>query len=418
MEIKLPFGRSDVTACLPDEYTVDIIEPSDVPADPDPLGCVVQALEAPLGGCKLEDFAGARSVSIAISDKTRPVPHHYLLPPLLERLEKIGIAQQAITLYIAPGTHTPMEPSEYSMVLPESVYSKFKIISHDSTDESNLVLLGETGRGTPVWVNRGYVAADLRIVLGNIEPHQFAGFSGGVKTAAIGLAGQLTITRNHALMMHPDSRLGDYETNPARQDVEEIGEKIGVHFALNAVLNHHKKIVHVLAGTPRAVMAAGIPLSRRVCQVKVPELYDFIITSAGGHPKDINLYQAQKALGHATLVMRPGGTVILVAACPEGAGSQCYETWVKQRHTNQQVIYDFNREGFRIGPHKAYQIARDAAKVYVLFCTEMAQDLVSDLLMNPVDSLQAGIDEVLPGLSTSSRIGVMPNAASTIPFVG
>lgn len=418
MEIHLPFGRSDVLACLPDEFTVDIIEPPDVPADPDPLGCVVQALEAPLGGCKLEDFAGARSVAIAISDKTRPVPHHYLLPPLLKRLEEIGIPPQAITLYISPGTHMPMKPSEYYMVLPETIYTGFKVVSHDSTDDTNLVLMGETRRGTPVWVNRGYVAADLRIVLGNIEPHQFAGFSGGVKTAAIGLSGQLTINRNHALMMHPDSRLGDYETNPARQDVEDIGEKMGVQFALNAVLNHHKQIVHVLAGAPRAVMAAGIPLSRRVCQVKVSEPYDFIITSPGGYPKDINLYQSQKALGHAALVMRPGGTVILVAACPEGAGSHCYETWVKQRHTNQQVIYDFNREGFRIGPHKAYQIARDSAKLYVLFYTAMAQDLVSDLLMNPVDSLQAGIDEVLPGLSASSRIGVMPNAASTIPFVG
>jgi nickel-dependent lactate racemase len=165
-------------------------------------------------------------------------------------------------------------------------------------------------------------------------------------------------------------------------------------------------------------MAAGIPLSRKVCQVKVSEPYDFIITSPGGYPKDINLYQSQKALGHAALVMRTGGTVILVAACPEGAGSQCYETWVKLRHTHQQVIYDFNREGFRIGPHKAYQIARDSAKVYVLFYTAMAQDLVSDLLMNPVDSLQAGINEVLPGLSARSRIGVMPNAASTIPYVG
>ena len=176
-------------------------------------------------------------------------------------------------------------------------------------------------RGTPVWVNRRFVEADLRIVVGNIEPHQFQGFSGGVKSAAIGLAGRETVNHNHAMMTDPLAQLGRYDDNPARQDVEEIGRLIGIHVVLNAILNEKKKIMHVVAGEPAAVMEIGIPLSRKVCQVAIAAPFNLVIASPGGHPKDINVYQTQKALAHANLITRDGGMVILAAACPEGSGS-------------------------------------------------------------------------------------------------
>ena len=154
------------------------------------------------------------------------------------------------------------------------------------------------------------------------------GFSGGVKSAAIGLAGKRTVNTNHAMMSDPKAQIGRYDDNPCRQDVEEIGQMIGVHFALNAVLNENRQIIHALAGDPVAVMQAGIPLVREVFQVAVAEPFDLMIVSPGGHPKDINIYQAQKALGHATLVTQPGGTVILAAACPEGTGSKGYEAFM------------------------------------------------------------------------------------------
>jgi nickel-dependent lactate racemase len=274
---------------------------------------------------------------------------------------------------------------------------------------------GATSRGTPVWVNRAYAAADLKIVIGNIEPHQFVGFSGGVKTAAIGLAGAATINRNHALMTDPDSRLGDYETNPARQDVEEIGECIGVHFALNAILNSQRRIVRVLAGAPRAVMGAGVPLSREICQATVAARYGVMITSPGGHPKDLNLYQAQKALAHAALVARPGGAIILVAACPEGTGSPHYKEWMAGKRSHEEVIARFRAEGFRIGPHKAFQIARDATAHRVIFCSDMEADRARALLLNPVRDLQAALTRALPALQPGERIGFLPHASSTIP---
>ncbi len=406
-----------MTATLPDHVGVDVIEAPESPAAANPLGAVRSAQANLLGGVNWADFAGARSVAIAINDKTRPVPHQHLLPPLLERLASLGIADAAITFYIAVGTHPPMTADEFPSILPAGILERFRLVSHDSEDPASLVNLGETSRGTPIWSNRAYVESDFKIVVGNIEPHQFVGFSGGVKTAAIGLAAAKTINRNHALMTHPRSRLGEYETNPARQDLEEIGQKIGIHLALNAILNQGKEIVQVLAGDPRAVMQAGIPLSRQVCQVGVRNRYALIISSPGGHPKDINVYQSQKGLAHAALITRCGGTIILVAACPEGTGSAHYEDWMSDKESNEMVLERFRAEGFRIGPHKAFQIARDLAQAHLMFCSTMDRQRSRALLLNPVADLQAAVDFALPDLNPGDRVGVLPHASSTIPYL-
>lgn len=417
MRIQVPYGRSFLTASVPDTVGVDIIEAPETCGAADPLDTVRSALDKLLGGAAWADFAGARSVAIAVNDKTRPVPHHQLLPPLLERLAALGIPDAAITFYVAVGMHLPMTPDEFPAILPEEVLRRYRVVSHDSGNDDGLINLGETSGGTPVWSNRAYVESGFKIVVGNIEPHQFVGFSGGVKTAAIGLAGARTIDRNHALMMHPDSRLGEYEANPARRDVEEIGERVGVHLALNAILNQKRQIVHVLAGGPRAVMGPGVLLSRRVCQVGVGTRYGLVISSPGGHPKDINLYQAQKALGHAALITRTGGTVILAAACPEGTGSARYEEWMSGKKTYDEVLERFRSEGFRIGPHKGYQIARDASRMRLMFCSGMEERLSRALLLNPVRDLQAALDLALRDLQPGERIGILPHASSTIPYV-
>jgi nickel-dependent lactate racemase len=417
MRIQVPYGRSQLTATLPDGIGVDIIEAPETHAAADPLGAVCATLEQPRGQFNWADFAGARTVAIAVNDKTRPVPHHHLLPPLLARLAALGLPDTAITFYVAVGTHPPMTADEFPAILPADILKRYRVVSHDSENDAQLTSLGDTSRGTPVWSNRGYVESDFKIVVGNIEPHQFVGFSGGVKTAAIGLSGLKTINRNHALMTHPESRLGEYETNPARQDVEEIGAKMRIHLALNAILSQSKQIVHVLAGDPRAVMQAGIPLSRQACQARVDGRYGLLISSPGGHPKDINVYQAQKGLAHAALVARPGGTVILVAACPEGTGSPHYEEWMAGKKSYAEVIARFRAEGFRIGPHKAFQIARDASQVRLLSCSEMDERLARALLLNPVRDLQAALDQALPSLRPGDRIGILPHASSTIPYL-
>jgi nickel-dependent lactate racemase len=259
------------------------------------------------------------------------------------------------------------------------------------------------------------LTADLRVVVGNVEPHQFQGFSGGVKSAAIGLAGYETIQHNHSLMTDRRAQLGRYADNPARQDVEEIGKAIGVHLALNAVLNGQKQIVQAVAGEPQTVMEAAMALSRQVSQVAVAAPYDLVIASAGGSPKDINLYQAQKALAHASVVTRDGGSVILAAACPAGVGSERYERWMAGMRSHRQVIERFEEEGFAIGSHKAYQIARDAIRLHVWLLSDLDPDRVRRLLLTPATSLDEAVAQVLPTLPAAGRVGIMPQASATIP---
>ncbi|HZU86920.1 MAG TPA: nickel-dependent lactate racemase, partial [Anaerolineaceae bacterium] len=384
MQIKLPYGRSTMEISIPDKFQVEFIEaPNPAPA-PDPHKAVWQALDSLRGGLNWEDFRNSKSVAIAINDKTRPVPHAILLPPLLERLAALGIPASAITFYIAVGSHPPMRKEEFPAILPNSILERYAVVSHDSEDPAMVAFAGSTSRGTPVWVNRRYLESDLKIVVGNIEPHQFAGFSGGVKTAAIGLAGLRTINKNHALMTDAQSVLGEYATNPTRQDIEEIGEKINIHLALNAILNQQREIICVLAGAPRTVVREGLAHSRQACQVAVGRPFRMVIASPGGHPKDINVYQTQKGLAHAALVTQAGGTLFLVAACPEGTGSPHYENWVDGKTNHQEVINSFFEEGFRIGPHKAYQISRDALPITLYSYTQMELEFARRLLLNPV----------------------------------
>jgi nickel-dependent lactate racemase len=218
-------------------------------------------------------------------------------------------------------------------------------------------------------------------------------------------------------MIDPLTRLGRYAGNPARQDVEEIGVMIGVQFALNVVLNGQKRIVHAVAGDPQEVMEVAVPLSRQVNRAPVTAPFDLVVASAGGHPKDLNLYQAQKALAHAALVTRDGGTVIVVAACPEGVGSQGYESWMQGVRSHADVFARFEREPFHVGPHKAFLVSRDAARVRTFLVSEMAPQLVRRLLLTPAASVESALELSMSDLPEGARLGIFPRASSTIPYL-
>lgn len=413
----IPYGKTRIEFAIPDSFNVQVLTPAQIPPVSDPMRAVNDALDHALGDVSLSRFKDAKSVAIAINDKTRPVPLKILLPPLLQHLAEIGIGANAITLIIAVGAHSPMAEREFAGILPAEILARYPVITHDCDDPANLVHLGETSRGTPVWNSRIFTQADFRISLGNLEPHQFMGFSGGVKTAAIGLGGRETITRNHSMMLDRRATIARYDDNPARQDVEEIGKMIGVHFALNSVINENKQIIAVLAGDPCEVMLRGIPIALELYQVRVNEPFDLVIASPGGHPKDINLYQAQKALAHATFVTKENGTVILCAACPEGTGSVHFEEWMADKTSHAQVIDTFRREGYRLGAHKAFLISRDAIRERVLFVTEMRPELAQRLLLNPSPAMNDALSIGLIRLPPNARIGIMPYANATIPVL-
>ncbi len=414
---RLPYGKTHLTVTLPGDLDVTVIAPRDADPAPDLPAATAAALRDLLGTVDADALPRVRTAALALSDKTRPLSQA-VLRAALAWLEQAGLRPEAITLLIASGTHTPMTPDEFPQVLPPDLLARHPVISHDCDDRAALRYLGETPRGTPVWINRAFLAADLRVVMGNIEAHQFMGFSGGVKGAAIGLAGRETVSTNHALMRDPAARAARTDDNPARQDVEDIGRLTGVHLAVNAVLNRDKQVVRVLAGEPLAVMRAGIPLVRALVEVPVPAPFDLVIAAPGGYPKDLNLYQAQKALAHAAPVVRDGGVVIVVAACGEGTGSAAYEAWMVGMTSHQAVLERFAREEFRLGPHKAFQIARDAIRLReVLLVTEMPPEQVRHALLTPAASLDQAIARALSALGPGARVAIMPAANATVPVL-
>ncbi|MEW5717520.1 MAG: nickel-dependent lactate racemase [Chloroflexota bacterium] len=416
-EFRVPYAKSHLTFALPDSLNVERLAPAPIAPVANATRAVSDALDHPLGDFRFEDFARAQSVAIAINDKTRPVPLALLLPPLLQKLAHIGIADAAITLMIGVGTHAPMPREEFGAVVPAEILARYRVVSHDCDDAALNIFLGATKRGTRVLCNREYARADLRIALGDIEPHQFMGFSGGVKSAAVGVTARETIARNHALMMEPNAYQGRYDDNPARQDCEEIGKIIGVHCALNSVIDERKQIVGVFAGDPVAVMRTGAPLALDVYRVNVAAPFDLMIVSAGGHPKDINVYQAQKAVGHTIPVMKRGGTIVWVASCPEGAGSKVYEEYVAQFSSHEAVLEHFKSAPFQLGKHKAWQIARDATQVRLLMVTDLPPDLARKLLLPRIESLDAALAIALRDLPREARVGIMPVGNVTIPQI-
>ncbi len=414
---QIPYGKTKIKFSVPNSFQIQVLAPAPIAPVADATRAVVDALDHPLGDFRFEDLARARSVVIAINDKTRPVPLALLLPPLLQKLARVGIPDSAITLMIGVGTHAPMPRAEFGAVVPAGILARYRVVSHDCDDAALNIFLGETKRRTRVLCNREYARADLRIALGDIEPHQFMGFSGGVKSAAVGVTARETIAQNHALMMEPNAYQGRYDDNPARQDCEEIGKIIGVHCALNSVIDEHKQIVGVFAGDPVAVMRVGAPLALDVYRVNVTAPFDLMIVSAGGHPKDINVYQAQKAVGHSIPVTKPGGTIVWVAACPEGAGSKLYEEYVAQFSSHEAVIEHFKSAPFQLGKHKAWQIARDATQARLLMVTELPPDLARKLLLPRVESLNAALAIALRDLPRDARVGIMPVGNVTVPVL-
>ena len=350
-------------------------------------------------------------VGIAINDKTRPIPYSELLPLLLDVLSNSGITETQIHFFIANGTHVPdYEP--FSTFLLNNILNRYKYYQHNCLDDENLIYLGETTRNTKVLFNKEFYNCDLKISIGNIEPHHFAGFSGGYKTVAIGLAGKQTINENHKLLLDPKSVAGVYYGNPVRMDINEIGRLAGLNYCLNCIMNEHKEIVSIIFGKPDYVMEIGIPIVKSIYMVEVPKKYDFVIASAGGFPKDINFYQSQKALTNAAKICCDGGTIILLAECREGIGSDIFEDYMKTFSNPIDIISDFVRSPFQIGKHKAYLVARFLSNHHIAIHSSLGESKTNLLLLEYLSDPMIYFDNLI---TPESTIAFIPDAVVTVP---
>ena len=417
--IKIPYGNDFLSYEFSNECSFDKILPNEKSiARQQELEIINNALNNFIGNKKQLFIDPNCKVAIAVNDQTRPIPNNLLLPPLLKKIENFGIPSEHISLFIATGTHKNISKKQIKELLSPEIEGKYGVIVHDCDDPNNLTFLGLSMSGTPIYINRAYYLCDTKLVVGHIEPHHFMGFSGGVKSAVIGLGGRKTIEANHSKLINPKARMGIFYTNPMRKELEEIGKIIGVDIAFNVVLNSKKQITSAFYGDPYQVMQKGIESSASVCQVGNKREYDMVIASPGGYPKDINLYQSQKAITHACTFLKKNGVVILVAACSNGSGNELFEDFFQGKNTWLEIINSFKKQKFRIGPHKAYQLALQLKDHPIILISEMEPKNVRDMLLTHARDISEAVSISKDLLPEMPRIAVLPYATHTMAKTG
>lgn len=344
MRIKVNYGRNGLSIDFPDSWKLSVIEKPAMPVLPDPSGAVSEALGKPVGCAPLaESAAGARTACILICDITRPVPNGTILVPLVRELIRAGIAPEAISVLVATGLHRPNEGEELrELVGSDWVLDTVNVLNHSARRDADHVYLGNTSRGTPVKLNRRFVEADIRIATGLVEPHFMAGYSGGGKVIAPGIAHQDTITTFHtaAYMEHPRTANCILDGNPLHEDQLEVVRMLGRVFALNTVLDGMRRLSFVNFGEIEASHLEAIAYIRRYAEIPVQTRYRTVVTSGGGYPLDRTYCQTIKGMVGAMGLLEPGGDIIIFSECSEGIGSREFVA-------AQRLLIQLGARGFR-----------------------------------------------------------------------
>jgi nickel-dependent lactate racemase len=428
VEYRVPFGKGHLAFKLPS----DLREPAVVEhAKARPLGDVDAAIRSALGdpieSRPLRELAGPQdTVCIVITDITRPCPDDLLVPPLLQELRAAGVPKENVTILVGVGMHRPSTPEEKECKLGAEVVREYEVLDSDPLDAGRLVDLGLTSQGVPALVSKLANDADLLIATGIVEPHLYAGYSGGRKTVAIGAGGERTIEVTHGPAMLDDvgTRLGRIEGNPFHLAVTEIAKKAGLRFIINAVLDDRYGVVAVAAGDPEAAFRHLVRTARDLYEVTIPHQFDVVVGGVG-HPKDANLYQASRVPTYLffapTPVVRAGGTMIIPAPCPEGVGlglgERRFHETMSAAASPSEVVEAARKHGYPAGAQRAFVLAKvlEYCEVVVVGCQE--PELVSDLKMTPARDMDEAWKLVREKHGANAEVLIVPHALHTLPVV-
>ena len=414
MKLQFGFGTGVQEVEVPERNFLGELHANEVKTELTGEAEVRRALSAPIGSPRLKEIVHpGETVAIITSDITRPMPTYKVMPALLDELYEAGIRKEDITLVFALGSHRKQTPEEHKKLAGDRAYREIRCVDSDPSD---CVSYGTTSRGTPVDIFRAVAEADRRICLGNIEYHYFAGYSGGAKAIMPGVSTREAIQANHSRMVLPECCAGALETNPLRMDIEEAGAMVGIDFIVNVVLSEHKEILRAVAGDPVKAHRAGCKFLDTLYRKELKEAADIVLVSQGGAPKDLNLYQTQKALDNAKHAVKDGGVIILIGSCKEGLGERTFEEWMTTAPTAHSLIERIGRE-FKLGGHKAAAIAMVLEKAEVDLVSELDDDFVRSIFLTPQPSAQAALDHALEKLGKDATILAMPFGGSTLPKV-
>ncbi|MEA3376698.1 MAG: nickel-dependent lactate racemase [Chloroflexota bacterium] len=421
MNIELAYGRQGLAVTLPDEAPVTIIKPGPVVGLADEEKAIREALRSPAGSPPLHELVQPEDrVAIVFSDLTRPMPNDRALPPLLDELAAAGVPDEQIVLINGLGTHRPQRRGELMEMLGEEIMARYQVLQHDAWSDE-LVEVTENFAGHMVRVNRAYIEASVRILTGFIEPHFFAGFSGGPKAVLPGIADIDAILDNHSgeILADPKATWAVTEGNPVWEEMLAVGEATAPTFLLNVALNQKREITGVFAGNMVAAHRAGVAFVRETAMQAVPEPFDIVITSNSGYPLDLNLYQAVKGMSAAAQIVRPSGNVIIAAECWDGIPDHGeYKEMLWEASSVEELWETVTAPGFRRQDQwEALVQARIQRKANVhVYADGLTDEEIRHALLVPCRCIEDTAAELRRD-NPQSTIAVLPDGPQTVPYV-
>lgn len=412
MKVHLAFDKQGAVIALPDDLDAAVLQSRYAAALADADAALADAVAAPIGCPPLADLArGKRSAAIAVCDITRPAPNKLVLPHVLRALNAGGIPSANVSILIATGLHREASAEELDEIVGADVLARCKVDSHRAKEIDEQIFLGETAAGTQAFVDSRFVEADLRITLGFIEPHLMAGFSGGRKLIAIGLAGERTIKRLHSPLYMRDEKVseGSFPDNPLHRELLEIAEMAGHDFMIDVALTGARGIAAVFAGDPAAAHARGVEFVRESTLAEIARPADAVITTSGGYPLDLTFYQAVKGITAAAHVVKEGGEILVMAACREGLGSPEFSGLMRRAGDPSALLDALAERPVEVDQWQAEKLAGAARKARLSFCVPGVAAEDRALLWGPAfaDPQQA-VDDLLGRLPAGGRLIAIP----------
>jgi nickel-dependent lactate racemase len=430
MNLAIPYPGRNFSLEIPDENLLCVAEPNDAESAGEEESILIQAVDAtvtpavsgePADGKKnLGQFLeGGHKVLVIINDATRPTPTAAMLKAMWPIFKAVGLEPPNLTFIVATGAHRAPTEEEYRQILGEN-YQRFRpcCIAHDSKNADEMVMLGFTRNRTPVILNRRILDADRIIVTGSVEPHYFAGFTGGPKAFLPGIAAYESVKTNHERALSPGARALALEGNPVHEDMDDAAGFIKTPaFSLMTVLDKRQKTAAAFSGDLMTSFHQAVELSKKIFCVSVPEKAD-IVVSIAKHPMDIDLYQSQKAIDNGALALKDGGTLILVASCRDGLGDKTYAGLLASASSPADALEKIRRE-YRLGYHKAAKMAMVSGRTRVTAVTELPAAELDRLFIESAPSPQTALDEAVKrakdqGIDTP-KVLVLPDGCVTVP---
>jgi nickel-dependent lactate racemase len=417
VDVWLPYGKSDVCVRIPARNLLGSIEPKDKAITPDAKTEVERALKEPFGSKRLSEIAQPEhKIAIVVDDATRKTPSDVMLLPVLAELNAAGVKDENVTIIFGCGTHRAVKSEEAARLLSEEVLNRVKTVSHDCKAE-DLFFVGKTKHGNKVYVNRVFAESDLKVLVGDVGFHYYAGYGGGRKSVLPAVSGEKTINHNHAMLLQASAHTGVLEGNPVHEDMTEAARLAKVDFILNVVTNRKGEIMKAFAGDLEQAFLEATKAVDEMYRVTVNRKADIVVVSPGGYPADMNLYQAYKALDNALEVVKRNGMIILVAECPEGYGDQVFYDWMVRLGELKKVEREVKRN-FVLGGHKAYYLLKALQNHKIILVSSLPDYYANGIFkLKTARAVNDALSEALKNAGSQVRVWALPQGNYTLPEV-